>query len=731
MFQFAKKAHKWQKRASGEDYIVHPVAVAMNLTRLRADDVSIASAFLHDVVEDTKCTIETIEAEFWKEIAEIVDWVTKLWKVHYEDNMLDRDVESLRKLFISVSKDIRVMLVKICDRIHNIQTLEYQNKEQRKNKAKETLEIYVPIIYLLSLWEFIWEVEDMCFKYIDEESYNKIYENFWKKYTYYKTKIDTIKEKINDCFNSMWMNADVSWRIKSFYSIYQKMKSKNIPIEMIYDVLAFRIIVTSVQDCYNVLRIIHTLYKMKDDRFKDYISSPKNNWYQAIHTTVFDNDWDMVEFQILTKEMADLNQFWIAAHYIYKNYQTDFINIPDWIKNILDLQRWINDSEYFFDKVKNEVLSPHIQCYTPKWLQVELPKDSTILDFAYKVHSDMWNNFWWAYVNWIKIKDPIYILKNWDIVNILKSDKADSFLIEYISIVKTNKAREKLQKIFKKESKEKRIKLWKYLLNKRLEILWFRYFEDLPYKSQKLILKRFDVIDTSIFYDEIWSWHIDLDRITKLIFKLFETKTANKIVELKIVLKSINYKTVWDIITVFYNLNTKIDEISYTWLIIHIRFMVNNYLNFQSLFLELKRVPNVLTVGRKFPFRLALFNGLLLFFIWLVIVNPFLLIYLNNTFPWDTFLFRNMPYAITFLIMFLLVYIFKYITKITLPDILNQKIFWFYMFMLNTIILLTILWEVIYIRDYLNIILFLSLSIVMYAWVFFEYITTKLERSIN
>lgn len=729
-YQYAKRAHEWQIRKSWEPYIIHPLYTAMNLTRIHADDISLTAWLLHDVPEDTIYNIDNIRNEFGNDVAEIVDWVTKMSKVYYKFDMREREVDSLRKLFVSIWKDLRVILVKICDRLHNLQTLQFVREDKRLRVAKETLEIYVPIINLLSIWEFMWEMDDLCFKFIYPEEYKKLYDNFGKKYDYYRKKIDSIKEKLLSIAKMYDMEITVQWRIKSLYSIYNKIKSKNVSLDMIYDVVAMRVISPTIQDCYTILGVIHSNFKVKVERFKDYISSPKNNWYQSIHTTVFDFDWDMVEFQLLTDEMNRLNKFGLASHYIYKNYNFDYTKVPDWIKDILEIQRNNTNSEYFFDKVKTEILSENIHCFTPKWKLIEIPEWSTVLDFAYKVHTELWNKFIWAYINWNYVSDPMHIIKRWDVVNIVKWNETNNdFVIEYISIVKTNLARENLRKIFKHQSRDKRIKLWKFILNKKLEIFWLRHFNDLPIKVKEEIYKKYKVKNSERFYDMIWTWSIDADSIIKNLSSIYKNKDEVKSVSLDIYPKVEDFTLIWSIISLFKTLNIKIKSIDYKWDCIHITFFVKTFGEFQNLFLELKRIPNIREIKRLFPFRLIIFNILLMIFMLIVAINPFILAYLLDVwFVEKNIMLTNWMFIFTFLFMFWLVYFFKNIVKVTLPDLFNQKIFWIYMSILNTIVLLTIFWEMVFLKNYINLFMFLWLTIITYWILAFEYITNKIEQ---
>lgn len=687
-FQFALKAHQWQERRSGEPYIIHTVHTALNLTRLNADDVSIVCGLLHDVPEDTPYTIDDIQNEFGEDVASIIEWITKLSKVYYTQDMAQRDIDYLKKVFISFGKDIRVILVKICDRLHNLRTLNHLPEHKRYRIAKETLEVYVPVIHLLSIGEFIGEFEDLCLKYVDPVQYKLLSDKFEKLKSFYENKIQQIESRIKKVLGNDHIDFKIYWRLKSLYSIYSKMKKKNIPLDMVFDVLAFRIVTKSIKDCYIVLWVVHGQYKIKGDKFKDYISSPKNNWYQSIHTTVFDHDWDFIEFQILAEDMAKLNKFWLASHYIYKNFNASYGETPYWVKSIIDLQKESTDSNEFFDKLKSEILSLNIQCYTPKWKQIELPKWSTVLDFAYKIHSDLWDKLIWAYINWNYTPDPIYKLNNGDVVNIKSWDEINkNFSIEYISIVKTNTARDYLRKIFASESEEKRIKLGKYLLDSRLDVMWRKSFETFTQTEKNKIITKFSAANVDQFYYNIWIGKIDIDKLTRyIVYLLLDNKNLKKVC-LKVYTKMHDYTMLASIIDIFKNLSIKLDTISYNKAYILIEFFIQGYDEFQELLMELRRAPNILEIKRIFPLRLWLFNWLL-GVISLLILFMFPLLLLIFKFPNVeklTFL-SQIGYLLGEILLISTMYYYNFMFKDSLPNFLNWKYFWLFVLISSVIL---------------------------------------------
>ena len=730
-YLFAKKAHEWQVRKSWELYINHPINTAINLTKLWADDVSIVSALLHDVPEDTKYTIEEVNELFWGDVAKIVNWVTKLSKVHYKEDMKKREVESQRKMLVNIWKDIRVIFVKICDRLHNIKTLHNLPENKRKRIAIETLEIYIPIVKLMAIGEFVWELEDICFKYAFEDEYKNIYNIFWQKYNYYVEKIVTIESVVIPHLKNVCNNLKFSWRIKWLYSIYKKMRNKKLILSEIYDIIALRIIVKTNKQCYQALWVIHSIFRAKQDRIKDYISIPKNNWYQSLHTTVFDFDGDMIEFQIVSEKMHSLNKYWIASHFVYKIANSKYNHIPSWIKNVLEIQKWEIDSDIFIDKLKKEVLWSTIQCYTINWDQIELPNNSTLLDFAYAINKTHWDRIKHAYVNWVYVTNPVHILKKWDVINIIKwISKNTNFPIEYLSIVKTNTALENMKKIVKTYKIEKRRIFGKFLLNKRLDSYWFRHFDNLPTKIQNDIFKKFFSKDKNQFYDNIWWLDIDPNLIINYLSKIYRKSSTIKNVSLKIYLKMIDYKTLWPIIEVFNSLKIHIKSLKYWNDYFTVVFYIEKFIQFENLLLELNRVPNVRDIKRMYPFTLILLYTFSVSALVFVISNPVLIQYIsifqNSQWKNNTL---NIIFSLTFLILVFMIYLLKYVIKITLPDSFNHKFFWLNMFLINTIILLTIFRYLLFLEFNFYGIVFFWMWILIYMILINEFKDYKLEQT--
>ena len=394
-YYFGKKAHDGQFRKSGEPYFIHPVAVANILCDMELDIETIIAGLLHDVVEDTEYTYEDIEREFSKEIADLVDGVTKLGQIKYQSKE-ETQAENLRKMFLAMAKDIRVILIKLADRLHNMRTLKYMPPEKAKSKAIETLEIYGGIANRLGISMIKWELEDLALRYIDPEGYYDLVERVAKKRSQREAYIENVLNILNKSFEEVNIKCNVYGRPKHFYSIYKKMQDKHKNFQDIYDLMAVRIIVDTVKDCYAVLGMIHTLWTPMPGRFKDYIAMPKPNMYQSLHTTVIGPDGEPLEIQIRTKEMHTIAEYGIAAHWKYKEgntsqKQSNIEGKLQWLRQMMEWEKDLKDPQEFMDALKEDVFSSQVYVFTPKGDVVELPAESTPIDFAYRVHTNVGN----------------------------------------------------------------------------------------------------------------------------------------------------------------------------------------------------------------------------------------------------------------------------------------------------------------------------------------------------
>jgi len=466
-YRMADEAHQDQKRVSGESYIDHPIHVAYILADLGLDIISITAALLHDVVEDTKFTRKDIEEIFGNEVALLVDGVTKLTKLNFKSKE-EHQAESLRKMFLAMAKDIRVVLIKLADRLHNMRTLEYLNREKQVFKSEETIEIYAPLAHRLGMSRMKSELEDLSFYYLQTDVYKelkkKIKENRFSRNRIVKNAISILKENINE----QDLNAEIYGRSKHLHSIYQKMQRKEVDFSEIYDLTAVRILVDSVRDCYQVLGIVHEIWKPMPGRFKDYIAMPKSNMYQSLHTTVIGPSGDPLEVQIRTHEMHRTAEYGIAAHWRYKEGKTtdnDYEEKLSWLRQLLEWQKDLQEPQEFMKALKIDLFEDEVFVFTPKGDVMSLPQGGTPIDFAYHIHTEVGHSCVGAKVNG-KIVPLEYELNNGDIVNIITSKKSTGPSRDWLKYVKTSTARSKIKRWFKKQQQDEIIRRGKELLKR-------------------------------------------------------------------------------------------------------------------------------------------------------------------------------------------------------------------------------------------------------------------------
>ena len=469
-YNFAENAHEGQYRKSGEKYFIHPVEVAKILIELKMDSSTIAAGLLHDVIEDTDYTYEYISEKFGEEVAMLVEGVTKLTRFSFNSRE-ERQAENLRKMFIAMAKDIRVILIKLADRLHNMRTLKYQSENKKTEKAMETLEIYAPIAHRLGISRIKWELEDICLRYIDEEGYYDLVEKVSIKRKDREVLINNVIKSINEKLEDFDINSEINGRPKHFYSIYKKMMNQNKSFEEIFDFLAVRVIVDNVKDCYGVLGVIHTMWKPIPGRFKDYIAMPKPNMYQSLHTTVICDTGEPLEIQIRTWDMHRIAEYGIAAHWKYKESKDtgeDIENKLTWLGQMLEWEKETKDPQEFMEALKVDLFTNEVYAFTPKGRVINLPIGSTPIDFAYKIHSDVGNNCVGAKVD-SRIVPIDYKLKNGNIVEILTSSNSNGPSRDWLNIVKSSQAKSKIKQWFKKERKEENIEKGKSSLEKALK----------------------------------------------------------------------------------------------------------------------------------------------------------------------------------------------------------------------------------------------------------------------
>lgn len=476
-YNYAKEKHGTQCRKSGEPYIIHPVQVAYILADIGLDEATICAALLHDVVEDTEVTHEDLVRDFGEEIATMVAGVTKLGELRYQASTEERQVENYRKMFLAMGKDIRVIIIKLADRLHNLRTLKYLKRDRQIANAKETMELYAPLANRLGIYSLKWELEDLAFKYLYPEEYRELVEGIDKKREERLQFIEKIMDDIRGQLKKQKIEAEVTGRAKHLYSIYRKMKRDNKTLDQIYDLFALRILVNSVKDCYAALGVVHEMYSPMPGRFKDYIAVPKPNMYQSIHTTLLGEKGTPFEVQIRTWEMHRIAEYGIAAHWAYKeaNYGKKGKQVVTvtkdklaWLRETLEWQQDMKDPQEFLNTLKTELFEDEVYVFTPKGKILVLPRDATPIDFAYSIHEEIGNHMVGCKIN-SKMMPIITKLQSGDIVEIMTSDSQKGPSRDWLKFIKTTKAKSKIQSWFKKEQRSENIEKGKDLIEKEIK----------------------------------------------------------------------------------------------------------------------------------------------------------------------------------------------------------------------------------------------------------------------
>ena len=530
-YQVAKKAHEGQMRKSGEPYIIHPICVAIILAQLELDKETIVAGLLHDVVEDTVMTYDDIVREFGEEIALLVDGVTKLTQLNYSADKIELQAENLRKMFLAMAKDIRVILVKLADRLHNMRTLQYQKPEKQKEKARETMDIYAPIAQRLGISKIKIELDDLSLKYLQPEVYQKLADEIALSKDAREAFVRDIIAEVKEHVEAAGIECDIDGRVKHFFSIYRKMVNQDKTLDQIYDLFAVRILVETVKDCYAALGVIHEIYKPIPGRFKDYIAMPKTNMYRSLHTTLFSDTGLPFEVQIRTYEMHRTSEYGIAAHWMYKEGRANQDELDSklaWLREALELENYADTTKEFVESIRKDFFSDYVYVLTPRGQIIDLVTGSTPLDFAYRIHSNVGNHVQHAKVNGAIVRLD-YKLKNNDVCEIVTAPNATPSR-DWLKIVKTQQAKAKIRQWFKKANREENIIRGKEMLSEAAkrqgrqlgELTKKSYYDDL--------LKRFNMNDIEDIYAAIGYGGITTGQVLhKLIEQYRKEEKANQL----------------------------------------------------------------------------------------------------------------------------------------------------------------------------------------------------------
>ena len=535
-YEFALKAHRDQKRDSGEMYIEHPLHVAEILANLEIDDDTICAALLHDVIEDTSATREDIFNEFGEEITNLIDGVTKLKSLNYTTKE-EQQVENYRKMFLAMGKDIRVILIKLADRLHNMRTLNYVTEEKQIRKAKETMDIYAPLANRLGIYSLKWELEDLAFRYLYPQEYMKIVNGLSEKRQERLSFLEIITDNIKKNLKAQKVSFEIQSRAKHLYSIYRKMERDHCGLESIYDLFAIRVIVNTVKDCYTVLGTVHELYTPMSGRFKDYIAVPKANMYQSIHTTLIGTKGVPFEVQIRTWDMHRIAEFGIAAHWAYKEAnkvkKSNVVVKEDklaWLRETLEWQKDTQDPDEFMKVLKTELFEDEVYVFTPKGDIKVLPKGAIPIDLAYVIHEQIGHKMVGAKING-KMKPIITPLQNGDIVEIITADTTKGPSRDWLKIVKSSTAKTRIQQWFKRAEREKNIVKGKEILEKEIKRIGMSQEELLKTEWVQAVLQRYKFDSTDDMYSNLGFGSITAGKIISRL--LTEYRKENKEVNIE------------------------------------------------------------------------------------------------------------------------------------------------------------------------------------------------------
>ena len=529
-YDVAAKAHANQCRKSGEPYIIHPLGVATILAELQMDETTLAAAFLHDVVEDTETTLDQLKEMFGVKVADLVDGVTKLGKIEYISKE-DQQIENYRKMFLAMAKDIRVIMIKLADRLHNMRTMKYMPVHKQQSISRETMEVYAPLAHRLGIYTIKWELEDLAFRYMEPEIYYDLVEQVKVKRREREAMIHEAMAEIKEHLDEQHIKCEIQGRPKNFYSIYKKMQRDHKELSEIYDLLAIRVLVDTVADCYGTLGVVHSLWRPIPGRVKDYIAVPKSNMYQSLHTTVLYHNGQPLEIQIRTFEMHRISEFGIAAHWRYKESggksnmpsggDKDFEAKLSWLRQLLEWHKDMSDSRDFVNTVKMDVFADEVFVFTPRGDVIDLPVGSVPIDFAYRIHTDVGNRCVGAKVNG-RIVPLDYKLSNGDIVEVITSKQATGPSRDWMNIVGSSDTRNKIRSWFKKERREENIAKGREMLEKETKRLGYDIKVLLKADKLKTVAASFRLDGEEALYASVGYGGVTLNGVMSKLVELYK-----------------------------------------------------------------------------------------------------------------------------------------------------------------------------------------------------------------
>lgn len=757
-FYFAAMAHDGQFRKENKPYIVHPVETVKILISLHADEDTLIAAFMHDVPEDTPHTIEEIEGKFGKKVAFLVNGVTKLSKVHYRDAMATRQVESIKKLFLYTAEDPRIILIKLADRLHNMRTLQYIDKPEKRTRiARETLEIFVPVANLLGIEELKSELEDLCFRYLMPDEYESIFDRMQRSRDKNKKVMEETLELVLQEFEKSNIKAVVYGRQKNLYGIYKKIVAQGKRMDELDDLIALRILVPEREDCYKVLGVLHTLFKPKPGKFKDYISVPKVNGYQSLHTTVFGLKGVVTEFQIRTHQMHLEAEYGTSTRFFEQMGKLKHPMSEDkrsnWVEKIREMEKGQRPQESFLDNLKEDILHDRIFVFTPKGEPIDLPQDATCIDFAYSVHTQVGHRALKADVNG-EIVPITTTLKTGDVVRIITSDRAKGPNREWLFFAKTSSAKNKIREFFQKESKESKIQLGRQLLQKEYDRAGLGIIRTIPQRkvrefSQKfpeLQLQTFDDVITAIGEGSIGT--LDLmhslypvrdsvsgSRHSVLEFLRIRPQHQKTHVNVKISFSEDHPGLLQSLIEVIskFNINILKTEgyLSLFRRVFLCKFIleVENFQQLSELFENLEHVQGVQRVERQFWKRKLLFLivSMCSFAVW--VIHPFIMSLAKAELLQNPqALFPALFQYFSFFLLFLGVFLLKSLSRRSFPELRETTAYWIMSFLLSAFAIVTFFGENYFLKLSFNWVFVFGIILLIIAYQIAEYINAN-DRS--